>query len=94
MIPRLTLVLALLSPGAAHGQTVGQAPRGDATAVAVAAIKAAEHPCGRVTGASRMTDGSVRATCSNGETYRIGTLKGELFALRCSAARRMGIEGC
>lgn len=62
--------------------------------LATRAIREAEHSCGTVTAAIRLSDGSVRATCSNGEIYRVMTLRGELIAMKCSAAERMGIKGC
>lgn len=62
--------------------------------IASRAIREAEHPCGTVAAAVRLSDGSVRAVCSNGEVYRVMTLRGELIAMKCSAAERMGIKGC
>ena len=73
---------------------MGPAPSGTPATVAARIIANADHPCPKVLDAFRMDDGSVRATCSNGETYRIATLNGTEFALRCSAASKMGVKGC
>ncbi len=44
--------------------------------------------------AQRVSDGSVRAACSNGEVYRVMKLRGEWLAMRCSATERLGVSGC
>jgi hypothetical protein len=65
--------------------------------VAEDAIKDAEHPCGKVTTAVRHpTDGSIIATCSNRERYRVFTMQpiNEVVAMRCSAAEKLGVSGC
>lgn len=62
--------------------------------VAARAIRTAEHPCGTVAAAVRLSDGSIKAVCSNEEIYRVMLVRGEWFALRCSAALRYGIQGC
>lgn len=62
--------------------------------LATLAIRKAEHPCSLVAAALRLSDGSIKAVCSNSETYRVFQLKGEWFAMRCSAAERAGIQGC
>jgi hypothetical protein len=62
--------------------------------LAARVIREAEHPCGTVTAAARLSDGSVRAVCSNSEIYRVMQLRGEWLALKCSAAQRLGIQGC
>lgn len=73
---------------------VGPAPSGSARMVASAAIQDADHPCGRVTDAFRTDTGGIRATCSNGEIYRVFTVQGRTVAMKCSAAVAMGISGC
>lgn len=62
--------------------------------LATRVIREAEHPCGTVAAAVRLSDGSVRAVCSNSEIYRVMQVRGEWLALKCSAAQRMGIQGC
>jgi hypothetical protein len=67
------------------------APEGNPMTVARGAIKRAGHPCPTVSGARRMSDGSIAATCSNHELYLIFQEKGApgAVALRCSAAKRL-----
>lgn len=74
------------------GISVGPAPSGDAKAVATQALREAEHPCPRVTSATRAADGSIKAYCNNREDYLIASLKGTTIALRCSAARKLGVN--
>lgn len=62
--------------------------------LATRAIREADHPCPMVLAAQRVSDGSVRAACSNGEVYRVMKLRGEWQAMRCSAAERLGVSGC
>lgn len=57
-------------------------------------IKEAGHPCGSVGVAVRLSDGSVRAICTNNEIYRVFRVGGEWAALKCSAAQRLGVQGC
>ena len=78
----------------AQGFTIGAAPTGDAAAVAAKVIKDAEHPCPKVTSASRVADGSITAKCSNGETYRVMTVQKQPVAMNCNAAKAFGIKGC
>ncbi len=61
--------------------------------IATIAINGAEHPCGTVVSATRSA-GGIRALCSNGETYAIVEIQGKTLAMRCSAVRALGIEGC
>ncbi|HEX4738367.1 MAG TPA: hypothetical protein VH331_12485 [Allosphingosinicella sp.] len=71
------------------------APDGDPVTVASVAIGKAEHPCGRVTKAVRLGDGSIAAICSNQEDFRITRIPAVgTVAMRCSEVRRMGIKGC
>lgn len=91
----LVTVLSLIAPTRAVGQAaIGAAPLCDPKTVAMAAIRDAGHPCGKVVSAARRSEGDVRAVCSNGETYRIFTIKGEAMAMRCSAAAKIGVTGC
>lgn len=62
--------------------------------LAARVIREAEHPCGTVAAAVRLSDGSVRAVCSNSEIYRVMSVRGEWIALKCSAAQRLGVQGC
>lgn len=61
---------------------------------ATRAIREADHPCPTILAAQRVSDGSVRAACSNGEVYRVMKFRGEWLAMRCSAAERLGVSGC
>ncbi len=72
------------------------APAGDAAAVSLRIIhdNFAGRTCPRIRQARRLSDGSIRTTCSNGEAFRVFTLDGEAVALRCSAAAELGIQGC
>lgn len=82
-------------PAPVPGQTkIGPAPSGSPEKIAAAAIKDAEHPCGRVVRATRLDIGGIRAVCSNGEAYRVFTVDGQVVAMRCSAAARLGVSGC
>jgi hypothetical protein len=42
--------------------------------IATAAMKDSDHPCGAVLDAIRLSDGSIRAVCSNGEAYLVFSL--------------------
>jgi hypothetical protein len=93
MIKELFLTtLLMISIGAAA--QVGTAPYGEPKKVAADVIAKAEHPCGRVTAAVRTNDGGILAQCSNGERYLIATINGMPFALKCSAARKLGVNAC
>src|SRR4030095_513116 len=89
----LMIVASTNSSVYAQGKVSG-APPGEPKVVASAAIKDAEHPCGRVLGAVRLSTGGIRAACSNGETYRIFRVDGKVVAMKCSAAAKLGISGC
>ncbi len=39
--------------------------------IAIAAMKDSDHPCGAVLDAFRLSDGRIRAVCSNGEAYLV-----------------------
>lgn len=83
------------APAPDVGALVQPAPKGLPKLVAKAAIDEAEHDCGQVVVARRLPqDGSVIAECSNGERYRVFGMKGKgTFAMKCSAAADLGIEG-
>ena len=89
----IAIIVSVVSFGAA-AQNTGPAPAGEAKAVAASVIKEAEHPCPKIASAKRVSDGSINAKCSNGETYRVFTVQARPVALRCSAARKLGVQGC
>lgn len=62
--------------------------------LATRVIREADHPCPTVLTAVKLSDGSLRAACSNGEIYRIMSLRGQWVAMKCSAAQRLGVDGC
>ena len=57
-----------------EGPAKNPAPQGGPRSIATAAIKNADHPCGAVLDAIRLSDGSIRAVCSNGEAYLVFSL--------------------
>ena len=73
------------------------AHEGNAVAVAQAVIRDnfERSDCPSVTTAQRVgVDGSIKAACSNGETFRVFRLNGKAVAMKCSAAARLGVAGC
>jgi len=94
MICGLLFSIWILVATTALAQTTGPAPAGEAKAVAARAIAEAEHPCPKVVTATRNSDGSISAVCSNKEDYRVFTLNGKVLVMRCSEARKLGVEGC
>lgn len=95
---RHLLALIFLYAGSVSAQvTSGPAPRGDAAKVAIQMLREAEHPCPRITGAVRQRHGDIYAMCSNGEDYRLFTIttregRTRPVAMRCSTARRLGVD--
>ena len=87
-------IFAMASPALAID--VLPAPPGDAAKVATAAIREAGHPCPRVKAATRDRTGGIRATCTNGEVYLVSRIRGAagVFAMRCSAARKLLNVSC
>ena len=83
-----------LFPTIAIGQNIGPAPIGDSKVVALQAINEAKHACPKIISAKRWSNGSITAICSNGEDYRIFTINGESLAMKCSAARAIGVKSC
>jgi hypothetical protein len=57
-----------------EGHAENPAPQGAPKSIATAAIKDTDHPCGAVLDAIRLSDGSIRAVCSNGEAYLVFSL--------------------
>jgi hypothetical protein len=90
----LGVAVALMGPPAAAQIKTGPAPAGEPRTVAAAAIQDADHPCGRVVDASRLQGGSIKAVCSNRETYRVFVVQGMTVAMKCSAAAKLGVSGC
>ena len=74
------------------------APAGKALTVArkVIADNWEKSDCPSVTKAFRWQDGSIKAACSNGETFRIFTVVPiqKPVAVKCSASEKLGIPGC
>jgi hypothetical protein len=93
LILRQVAIAALLCSAPATAQ-MQPAPYGNPVKVAMEAIKLADHPCGAIKTAIRLSEGNIRAVCTNGEAYRVFMYSGELVAMRCSAAKRMGVGGC
>jgi hypothetical protein len=73
---------------------VGPVPQGDPISLAERMISDAGHSCPELRAADLYGDGSVHATCTNGETYRLVTINGMPLALRCRALTMMGFVGC
>lgn len=72
------------------------APAGKPDEVSFSIIKYNEHPCPKIKTATRRPDGAIKALCTNQEDYLVFTaLKPDstpvLLALRCSAARKIGV---
>lgn len=85
----------LLSSMSSFGQTVGPAPDGEPTVAAQRIIRENFDPpdCPLVYQALRLGDGSIKALCTNKETYRIFSVDGKYLAMRCSAVNHLGV-GC
>jgi RNA polymerase subunit RPABC4/transcription elongation factor Spt4 len=93
----LVVIGALMRAGSGQAGTPrssNTSPPSHTDIVATGAIRDAGHPCALVTSSSKMSDGSIRALCSNGESYRVSLIGGRFVAMRCSAARQLGITGC
>ena len=74
------------------------APEGEAVIVAQKAIQAnfKKAICPLVETAQRLGDGSIKAKCNNNETFRVFSAgpKKDVLAMRCSAADKLGLNGC
>lgn len=98
MIRLLVLLPLVVGWCSASAQvTTGPAPAGDAAKVALQMLREAEHPCPRITKATRGRQGDIYAMCSNGEDYRLFTVTSrergtKPLAMRCSAARKLGVD--
>jgi hypothetical protein len=71
----ISTVLVMTLAYFAHA-VVGPAPQGDSIELAGRMISNSGHPCPAVRVAARDSEGSIRATCANGETYRPVTING------------------
>lgn len=73
-------------------------PPGSPTEVARRAINENGRVCGALTSATALNDGTIRAVCSNGQSYRVFAVEKDaqvvLLAMDCEAARRLGVSGC
>jgi hypothetical protein len=58
-------------PSIAEGPAENPASQGTPKSIATAALRDSDHPCGAVLDAFRLSDGSIRAVCSNGEAYLV-----------------------
>lgn len=93
----ISAVATVASSVALSQVTVGAAPSGDATQVATRIIKYNFPKCKQVSGASRVRDGSIRATC-DGVLYRVFTMfdakqgKTLELALNCVAAKSINVS--
>ena len=58
-------------PRTAAGTAENPAPHGAPKSIAIAAMKDSHHPCGAVLDAFRLSDGTIRAVCSNGQEYLV-----------------------
>lgn len=89
------LGLSVVLPSLALAQ-FSRAPDGEPTEVAQQIIQDNFSPdvCPLVVDARRLGDGSITATCNNDETFRIFSAEGNGIAMRCAAARELGISGC
>ena len=82
----------------ANAIDTGPAPAGNPFVVALKLIRDnfEKSDCPSVTKAKRIGDGSIKASCSNGETFRIFTVVqlNKAVAMKCSVAKEMGVPGC
>lgn len=87
--------LGVILPSLALAQ-FSRAPDGEPAEVAQQIIQDNFSPdvCPVVVDARRLGDGSITATCNNDETFRIFSAQGNGIAMRCAAARQLGISGC
>jgi hypothetical protein len=100
-VPAVSVLVAAVALG--HCALTGLAetpvreavPPGDEIQWATVAIQGfTGHECGRVVEANRLSDGSIRAKCDNGEWFRIDFMNGAPVAVRCTATEKQGITDC
>jgi len=74
------------------------APAGKAIEVAKKVIgdNFEKNDCPSITKATRYKDGTIKAICSNGESFRVFTVVKlqKPVAMKCSAVKKLGISGC
>lgn len=93
----MMLSLAAVCNAQAASLAFGAAPQGDAKVVAKRIITDNFPTCKRVTSASRLSDGSISASC-DGINYRVFTIfnakEGKLMeiAMNCNTAKQMGVD--
>lgn len=90
----LCCLLALIGDSAIAFET-GPAPAGNAATVAQKIIldNFEKKDCPLITSATRGADGSIKASCSNGESFWVFSLRDHgNIAMRCSAFEKMGME--
>jgi hypothetical protein len=77
-------------------QIIGAVPAGEPTVVAQKVIhdNFDKSQCPLVVRASRIGDGSIKAFCNNGASFRIMNANGKDLAMNCVAAEKMGVKGC
>jgi HIRAN domain len=75
---------------------VGSAPKGKEKVVALKIIQENFEPltCSKIVAATRLEDGSIKAKCNTQEEFRIFSIQGKVVAMRCSALKKLGIQGC
>ena len=88
----------IATPVLATEISIGPAPDGDPALVAQQIILENFDPpdCPQITGATRLADGSIKALCSNGETFRVFYVRNiqKNIAMRCSVLAALGIPEC
>lgn len=98
-IKTIALLLPMASSVCAALPPIGAAPKGDAKAVAARIIKYNFPACRTVSGATRMPDGSIRATCDS-TSYLVFTMfnakEGRTIelAMNCTAAKQLLNVAC
>lgn len=92
----VTIAATLLMSSALAYAQFSRAPNGEPAEVAQQIIQDnfPSDACPLVVDARRLGDGTITATCNNDETFRVFSLDGNGVAMRCAAARQMGITGC
>ena len=97
LLSSLPLILAIFLASSALAQTIGPAPAGEPSVVAQKVIQKdfETSVCSLVVESRRLGDGSIMALCNNGERFRVFSVQSiGPVALRCSAAEKLGVEGC
>ncbi|TPL00669.1 hypothetical protein FJ938_21990 [Mesorhizobium sp. B2-4-14] len=89
------MVTALTTSSLAHAQ-FSRAPNGEPAEIAQQIIQDnfPSDACPLVVDARRLGDGTITAMCNNEETFRVFSMNGTGVAMRCAAARELGISGC